>query len=54
MMTYLYRRSNLKSTITFLASVSWWKSVSGNQKELVVIIWDFCNSLNDRSGSHFA
>ena len=27
MKTYLCRASKLKSTITFLASVSWWKSV---------------------------
>ena len=29
--TYLYRASNLKSTITFLASVSWRKSVYGGR-----------------------
>ena len=30
MKTYLYRASNLKSTIAFLASVSWRKLVSGD------------------------
>ena len=34
MKTYLYRLSNLKSTITLLASVSWWKSVSGDRRFL--------------------
>ena len=33
MKTYLYRASNLKSTITFLASVSWLKSIFGIRKK---------------------
>ena len=32
MKTYLYRASNLKSTITFLAFVSQWKSISGTRQ----------------------
>ena len=35
MKTYLYRASNLKSIITFLDSVSWWKTDSG---DLLIII----------------
>ena len=34
MKTYLYRASNLKSTITFLASVSLQKSISGAHQKL--------------------
>ena len=33
MKTYLYRASNLKSTITFLASVSERKSISGARQK---------------------
>ena len=40
MKTYFYRASNLKSTITFLASVSQWKSISGDrQKPSILAIY---------------
>ena len=35
MKTYLYRASNMKSTITLLALVSYWKSISGTRQTFV-------------------
>ena len=50
MKTCLYRASNLKSTITFLASVSWRKSVSADRSKqsflalfIIIIIIIFIN-----------
>ena len=37
MKTYLYRASNLKSTITFMASVSWQKSFLATAKNRLAI-----------------
>ena len=50
MKTYLYRASNLKSTITFLASVSWRKSISGARRfmrfiHLMIIIRECSSTL---------
>ena len=42
MKTYLYRASNLKSTITFLALVSKRKSISGvRQKTSILAIYSY-------------
>ena len=63
MKTYLYRASNLKSTITFLASVSWRKSVilvpaknhcflrfiHNNKKSIVIFINFFRRVFSERT-----
>ena len=44
----LYRASNLKSTITFLALPSQWKSVSGDCKKL-----SFLAIFHNNNNNHF-
>ena len=52
MKSYLYRASNLKSTISFLSSVSWLKSVSGGRCFLQFIHNNNNNNINNNNFYH--
>ena len=52
METYLYRASNLKSTITFLALVSKRKSISGTRKKPRHFLRFIHNNNNQRMQLH--
>ena len=52
MKTYLYRASNLKSTIIFLAFVSQWKSISSARQKQSFLAIFYNNNYHDPALLH--